>query len=189
MKIILASNSPRRKELFNYITSDFMVSVSHVDESYDEKLSPYEIVLYLSKIKAETVSSKFPHDLVIGCDTIVCLDKQILEKPLSDEHAFEMLKTLSNKTHQVITGVTLLINHQVESFYSTTDVTFYPLSDQEIKDYIQTKEPFDKAGAYGIQGHASKFVKEIKGDYFTVVGLPIGQLYQKLKTYSNLPLF
>ncbi len=181
MKIILASNSPRRKELLKYITDDFSVYVSNVDEEYDINLLPHEIVMYLSKQKALPVSNKFPNDLVIGSDTIVSLDKEILGKPQNKDDAYQMLKKLSNNTHQVITGVSLIYNNTVDSFYSTTDVTFYELSDEEIYAYINTQEPFDKAGAYGIQGYASKFVKEIKGDYFTVMGLPVGKLYQKIK--------
>ncbi|QVK17994.1 septum formation inhibitor Maf [Mycoplasmatota bacterium] len=181
MNIILASNSPRRRELLQYITNDFTVVVSHVDETYDKNLLPQEIVLYLSKLKAQAVSQNHPQDLIIGCDTIVCLEDKILEKPVNEDDAYKMLKRLSGKTHQVITGVTLIHSTEIESFYTSTDVAFYDLNDEEINDYIKTKEPFDKAGAYGIQGYASKFVKEIKGDYFTVVGLPVGTLYQRLK--------
>ncbi len=181
MKIILASRSPRRRDLLQYILDDFTVTTSDVDETYDKNLLPHEIVLFLSKQKAKAVEKDYPNDLIIACDTIVSLNNEILEKPLDENDAFKMLKRLSHKTHQVITGVTLLMNHQMDSFYSKTDVTFYDLSEVEIRDYIKTGEPFDKAGAYGIQGYASKFVKEVKGDYFTVVGLPVGKLYQKLK--------
>ncbi|HEY8364649.1 MAG TPA: Maf family protein [Haloplasmataceae bacterium] len=185
MKIILASKSPRRKELLKYITTDFITVVSNIDEKYDTNLSPQDIVLFLSQSKAKVISKDYPNDIVIGCDTIVSLDNLILEKPVDKEDAFKMLKTLSNKTHQVYTGVTIIYNNIIDSFYQKTEVTFYPLSDEEITKYINTKEPFDKAGAYGIQGFGSKFIKEIHGDYFTVVGLPIGELYQRLKKITG----
>lgn len=182
-KIILASNSPRRKELLNLLNVPFTVEVSHVDEDYNKTLLPHEIVEYLSSLKAKKIALANPQSIVIGADTIVSLKNKILEKPKSFSHAFEMLKLLSNETHQVITGITIIHNNQIESFNSLTEVTFYELSDQEITDYINSNEPFDKAGAYGIQGYAAKFVKRINGDYFTVVGLPIAQLYQMLKKY------
>ncbi len=181
MKLVLASSSPRRKELLKYISNDFIVSVSQVNEIYDKNLLPHEIVLTLSKQKAEAVSKDYPNHIVIGSDTVVSIKGKVLEKPINDSHAFEMLRMLSNQTHQVVTGVTIIQNNQIDSFYSITDVTFYELTDQEIIEYIKTKEPFDKAGAYGIQGYASKFVKKINGDYFTVMGLPVGELYQRLK--------
>ncbi len=182
-KIILASKSPRRKELLKLLNVPFSVEVSHTDEYYDENLPPHEIVEYLSLHKAKKIAIANPQNIVIGADTIVAINNHILEKPKSSSDAFQMLKLLSNQTHQVITGITIIYNNQIESFNSFTEVTFYELSDQEILDYINTKEPFDKAGGYGIQGYAAKFVKQLIGDYFTVVGLPVGELYQRLKKY------
>ncbi|MDF2699813.1 MAG: septum formation protein Maf [Haloplasmataceae bacterium] len=181
MQLVLASNSPRRKELLKMIGYNFIVDVSNVNETYSNELVPTEIVLYLSRLKAEAVYSRHLDDLIIGSDTIVVCDDKILEKPVDNFNAYEMLKCLSGKTHQVITGVTILSKDFNDSFTSITDVTFYDLTESEINSYIETKEPFDKAGGYGIQGPSAKFVKEIKGDYYTVVGLPIGELNQKLK--------
>jgi len=183
MKIILASNSPRRKELFKYIIDEFEVHVSEVDESYDPNLKPAEIVTYLSKQKALAVSKRFPNDLIVGSDTIVYIDDEVLEKPRTKEEAYQMLKKLAGRTHKVYTGVTIIYNNQIDSFHSETLVTFHDMSDEEIYDYIETKEPMDKAGAYGIQGYGAKFIKSITGDYFTVVGLPVSLLYQHLKKY------
>jgi len=185
MKIILASKSPRRKKLFQYITTDFITVDSNFIEAYDKNLSSNEIALYLSYQKAKSVYDTYPKDIIIGFDTIVSINEKVLGKPNNNDEAFMMLKQLSNKTHQVITGVTIIYNGNIDRFNSITDVTFYKLSDLEINDYINTREPFDKAGAYAIQGYGSKFVKCIKGDYFTVVGLPIAKLYHKLKKISK----
>jgi septum formation protein len=181
MNIVLATQSPRRKELFKYITSSFITVTSNVDERYSASLKPHEVVLHLSKIKAQSIYRDYPNDLIIGCDTIVSINDNILEKPQDANQAFEMLKLLSGNTHRVMTGVTLIRGETIDSFYSSTDVSFYPLTNEEIHSYIKTKEPFDKAGAYGIQGYASKFVEKINGDYFTVMGLPVACIYQKIK--------
>lgn len=177
--IILASQSPRRRELMGLITKDFEVKVSEVDESLPEGISPREAVMYLSKIKAEPFKNE--QQIVIGADTVVAIDDKILGKPKDKQNAFDMLKTLSGKTHSVFTGVTILKGEIANTFAVETRVTFFELSDQEILDYIATKEPMDKAGAYGIQGYGSLLVKEIQGDYFNVVGLPVSKLNQELK--------
>lgn len=182
-EIVLASQSPRRKELLSVITPDFVVDPSSVDENFDTNLTPPEVVEYLSKIKAEEVAKRHPNKIVIGSDTIVVCHNTILGKPVDDHDAFQMLKYLSGQAHNVITGVTIIKNENREVFHSTTKVEFFELTDDEIWSYIKTKEPFDKAGAYGIQGNAAKFIKSIEGDYFTVVGLPIAELYQRLKNY------
>src|SRR5690606_11247318 len=142
-----------------------------------------EIVTYLSMKKAQAVSRNYPQNIIIACDTIVEINGKILEKPKDYNDAFQMLKTLSNKSHQVITGVAIIYQDYQDSFFSTTQVTFYELSDEELSKYLNTNEAFDKAGAYAIQGYAAKFVKSINGDFFTVVGLPIGELHQRLKKY------
>lgn len=180
-EIILASKSPRRKELLKLIFDKFEIEDSSVHEAYDEHLSNEEIVLYLSKIKASAVFQKYSDKLIIAADTIVVYKNQILGKPSDKNDAYRMLKMLSGKTHQVITGVTILSDSINESFYSKTNVSFYELSDTEIFEYINSTEPYDKAGGYGIQGKAAKYIKEINGDYFTVVGLPVGMLYQRFK--------
>jgi septum formation protein len=182
-KLILASNSPRRKELLALITPNFTIEVSQVDETYESHMNPQEIVNHLASIKAVAVSSRNNDCVVIGADTIVVCDGEILGKPKDDHDAYRMLAMLSNKEHIVMTGVCIINNNQIKTFHSETKVRFYPLTEDEINDYIQSKEPFDKAGAYGIQGKAAKFIESIEGDYFTVVGLPVGKLYQNLKQY------
>lgn len=177
--IILASQSPRRRELMGLITKAFEVKVSEVDESLPEGISPRDAVMYLSKIKAEPFKNE--QQIVIGADTVVAIDDKILGKPKDKQNAFDMLKMLSGKTHSVFTGVTITKGESTNTFAVETRVTFFELSDQEILDYIATKEPMDKAGAYGIQGYGSLLVKEIQGDYFNVVGLPVSKLNQELK--------
>ena len=121
--------------------------------------------------------------MVIGSDTIVKINNQVLGKPKTHEEAREMLRLLSGNTHEVITGVTILYQDQRETFSSTSSVTFYPLTDEEIDTYIATNEPLDKAGSYAIQGDGAKFIRSIHGDFYTIVGLPIGELYHRLKKY------
>lgn len=177
--MILASKSPRRKELLSLITSDFTIKSAQVDEALPNGISPSDAVLYLSKIKAKP----FKHcgETVIGADTVVAIDGKILGKPKNADDAFDMLRLLGGKTHSVFTGVTIIKNGVEKSFYEETRVTFYELDDEEINAYISTNEPFDKAGAYGIQGKGSLLVKKIDGDYFNVVGLPVAKLARELK--------
>lgn len=181
-KIILASKSPRRRELMSLITENFEVCSADVDETLENGITPENAVLYLSEIKANPFSHLAGDDsVVIGADTVVAVDGKILGKPKDNAHAFKMLKSLSGKEHSVFTGVTLLCGNIKKSFYEETKVCFYPLSDEEINEYISTGECSDKAGAYGIQGKGSLLVKYIKGDYFNVVGLPVSRLYRELK--------
>ncbi len=180
--IILASQSPRRKELLSLITNDFSVIPAYVDETVPDNISVYETAEFLSKIKASALACDVSDgDIIIGADTVVICDGQIFGKPKDKADAFNMLSKLSGKTHKVITGVTIIKNKAVNSFSVTTEVTFYQLSENEINDYIETNEPMDKAGAYGIQGKGSLLVEKINGDYFNVVGLPIARLSQELK--------
>ncbi len=194
MKIILASASPRRKELLQLLEIPFEIIKSTVEEKITKTI-PYEVVEELSEQKAmdvftavkkemednNTLSEAF---LVIGSDTVVAIDGMILGKPKDEEDAFQMLKRLSGKKHQVYTGVTLIkYDGEKQSknvFHEKTEVVFQELSDKEILDYIATREPMDKAGSYGIQGFGAKFVKEIHGDYFNVVGLPVSRVYKEL---------
>lgn len=189
MELILASQSPRRKEILSLLGMPFSVAVSDADEAVDELLPPYFIAESLSLKKAAAVAKNvtFPA-IVIGADTIVVSDGKILGKPKDDADAFSMLSSLSGRTHSVISGVTILDTKcaKSESFYVETEVTFYPLTDKEIADYITTGECRDKAGAYGIQGRGGKFVEKISGDYFNVVGLPLSKLYQVLKKEFNI---
>lgn len=180
--IILASQSPRRQELLKLITSDFEIKVSNVDETLPDKITPKEAVMYLSKIKAEPFADG--DDIVIGADTVVALDGKILGKPKSEENAKEMLRFLSGRTHSVFTGVTLASDKKTKTFTVETKVKFFELTNEEIDAYIKTKEPFDKAGAYGIQGYGSLLVEKIDGDYFNVVGLPVSTLVRELKAFE-----
>ena len=189
MEIILASASPRRKEILSLLNIPFKIMVSDADETFDENLAPYFIAESLSLKKAAAVAKNVKeHALVIGADTIVVSDGRILGKPDGEECAYNMLKSLSGKWHSVISGVTVLDNKSAksESFYVETKVKFAPLSDDEITSYIKTKECMDKAGAYAIQGFGAKFIEEICGDYFNVVGLPLQKLYSVLKKEFNI---
>ena len=184
MNIILASNSPRRKELLKYISNDFIVKPSNVDETIPKDIPVELSAEYLAKLKASAIAQEYPNDLVIGCDTIVLHNNRILGKPSNENECFEYLKSLSNDTHKVITGVCLIYQNRVTSFSEVTEGTFHLLTDDEIYKYISTKEPFDKAGGYAIQGYGSLLVKKIHGDYFNVVGLPISKLNRVIKSLN-----
>jgi septum formation protein len=186
MSVVLASNSPRRKELLKYIFNEFTVAPSNVDETIPKGVLPENSAQYVATQKAMAVAKKYPHSLVIGCDTVVLYGSLVLGKPSSVEDCFNTLKSLSDCTHKVITGVCLVYDGNVKAFSETTEVTFNALSDEDIRKYISTGEPFDKAGGYGIQGYGSLLVKEIHGDYFNVVGLPVSKLNQVLKTFYPL---
>ena len=194
MKIILASASPRRRELLDQIGVCFAVQPACGEEKITSA-DPKKVVEELSAQKAAEVADtqKEGDWLVIGADTVVSCKGQILGKPGSEENAFRMLAMLEGNTHEVYTGVTLIrIKKESGHFYQEsrtfsegTDVSFYPMTEREICDYIATGEPMDKAGAYGIQGKAAIFVKGIRGDYNNVVGLPIARLYQELKSWKE----
>lgn len=186
MAIILASASPRRRELMKFITEDFTVKVSDVREVTDPDLSPEETVKSLAVIKGEAVAGNCPGDTVISADTVVVLDGKILGKPKNEEDAFSMLCALSGKTHEVFTGVCIIHGGKKTVFAERTEVSFYSLSDEEIRAYIATGEPSDKAGAYGIQGKGCTLVKSINGDYNNVVGLPVSKLYRIMKESSAI---
>lgn len=185
MHYILASASPRRKELFCNITEDFTVQPADVEETIPPDMLPEDVAAYLSHVKAEAVSQNNPNAIVVGCDTIVLLGDQLLGKPHSPEEAKNMLQALSGKTHQVITGTTVTDGSRTVTFSSETAVTFYPLSEAEIDAYLETGEPFDKAGAYGIQGKGSLLIHGIQGDYFTVMGLPVARLSRILRQFTE----
>lgn len=176
--LILASKSPRRRELLSLITTDFEIKSADVDETLPEGISPQEAVEYLSKIKAEPFDNGI--DTIIGADTVVAVDSKILGKPADRQQAAEMLKSLSGKYHSVFTGVTVIKPEQSVTFSVETKVKFFDLSDEEIYSYVATGECDDKAGAYGIQGKGSLLVEKIDGDYFNVVGLPISKLNKYL---------
>ncbi len=181
MKLILASGSPRRKELINLITGDFEIVIPDVDESFDIGITALDAVLYLSGLKAYEVFRQNPDAAVIGADTVVEQDGVILGKPLDKADALRMLGLLSGKSHRVHTGVTVLHPGGRRQFTASTIVTFSPMSDDEIDGYVATGEPMDKAGAYGIQGLGGVYIPRIEGDYYNVMGLPINSLYYLLK--------
>ena len=183
IRVILASKSPRRKELMEMLKIPFDIIVSDIEENIDYNNDLVKEIEKLSYQKAKAVFDNHSDALVIGSDTIVKIGNDILGKPHSLQEAKSMLEELSDNTHEVVTGVTILYKDVVETFSSVAEVTFYPLTDKEIDDYINTNEPMDKAGSYAIQGDGAKFIKSIKGDFYTIVGLPIGELYHRLKKY------
>lgn len=186
MALILASGSPRRRELMHLITDDFTVKTTDADETLPADIDPAKAAEFLAVQKAKAAAELYPEDTVIGCDTTVIHDGRILGKPADRADAEKMLKALSGCTHQVITGAAIISGGRVFSFSETTQVEFYPLTDSEIQSYLDTDEPYDKAGSYGIQGKGSLFIKGIKGDYFNVVGLPVALLYRKLKEIKEI---
>ena len=197
-KIILASGSPRRKQLLTQTGFEFEICISQCEEKITSS-DPKKVCMELSLQKALDVASMIKaynqkHDdiasdrdlIIIGADTIVAIDDQILGKPKDDDEAVQMLKKLSGKEHDVYTGVSFVFMSSdgrvgEHSFYERTGVNVYDLDDDEIRDYVDSGEPLDKAGAYGIQGSFAKYIKEISGDYFNVVGLPVARLYHELK--------
>ncbi len=181
---ILASASPRRQELFSLLELNFKVQPSEVEEIHDESLLPENLVKSLSSQKAQDVAAKVSENLaVVGADTIVFLEDKVLGKPNDEAEAKKMLRNLSGKTHKVFTGFTILHKSQkVEvSEAVTTEVKFKKLSESEIESYVKTKEPMDKAGAYGIQGFGSILVEKVNGCYFNVMGFPLNRFYEALK--------
>ena len=183
--MILASQSPRRQELIANITQDFRVIVSEAEELLPDGIAPGQVPEYLAVIKAEAVAASHPEEIVIGADTVVILDGEVLGKPRDKDDAARMLRGLSGKAHTVITGCAILGFGRRVTFSESTRVEFYPLSDREIEEYIATGEPFDKAGAYGIQGRGSVLVKRIEGDFFNVMGLPVARLKRELEAFTR----
>lgn len=182
--LILASNSPRRKELLADAGFLFDVEVIPTDESYPEDLHASEVAGYISEGKAEVFRGRYPDKLVLTADTVVITDTEILGKPKDFEDAFRMLRMLSGKTHEVITGVSLLRGEMLRTVSDRALVTFRHLEDAEIKYYIDTCKPYDKAGAYGVQEWISKIgIEHIEGSFFTIMGLPVHIVYQMLKPY------
>lgn len=219
IRLVLASASPRRRELLSQIGLEFTVMPS-TKEEHAKATEAGALVQELSRQKAEDIweqlsggqqnpdanqeqlsgadqeqisdemrepnldGKRQPELLVIGADTVVCCEGKILGKPHSREAAAEMLAALQGRSHEVYTGVTLYSQSEAVTFFECTQVEFYPMTEAEISDYIDSKEPMDKAGAYGIQGLGARFVKGIRGDYNNVVGLPVGRLYQELKSHG-----
>ncbi len=179
MQLILASQSPRRKELLGFLHIPFVIRAADIDETMDAAKPPEAEVARVSRKKAEATPRE-PGDIVIAADTIVVCDGQVLGKPQSPEHAIHMLSLLSGRAHQVMTGLTVLRDRQVLTCTECTDIYFRPLSEREIENYVATGEPMDKAGAYAIQGGAALFAQHMVGDYYNVMGLPVCKLWQLL---------
>lgn len=182
--LILASASPRRRELLAQAGLTFRVIPSQWEETAPDGLSPQERVRFLARGKAQDVARLYPNDVIIGADTLVFLDDQPLGKPHSEQEAAAMIQSLSGRTHTVSTGVCILAPGKEICFAATTEVTFYLLEGTEIAAYIATGEPMDKAGAYGIQGRGAVFVRGICGDYNNVVGLPLAETVRALRQIS-----
>ncbi|MCK5732093.1 MAG: septum formation protein Maf [Tenericutes bacterium] len=184
-RIILASNSPRRKGLMKYLDYDYEIIASNVEELIDPKLEHEDLVMDLAFQKAYAIFKENKDAIVLGFDTLVIVDDYILGKPKNKEEAKIFLKILSNRTHKVMTGCSILTKGYSKAFHTEALVSFVKLSEEEIDAYIKTGESMDKAGAYGIQGYGAKFVQGVSGDYFTIVGFPIARLYQELKKIIN----
>ncbi len=184
MSLILASASPRRKELLSLFKRPFTIRVADIDETMDPAKPPFDEVARVSRLKALAI----PHDeedTVIAADTIVVCQGKVLGKPKDEADAVKMLSLLSGRDHQVMTGCTILMGEKTQTFTEVTDLHFRELTEQEIKAYVATKEPMDKAGSYGIQGGAALFCEKMVGDYYNVMGLPVCRLWQELKAMEE----
>lgn len=180
-RIVLASSSPRRRELLTMIGVAHEVMPPDIDESYLPGEAPLAHAERLAREKAATIASAIPDAIVIGADTIVVIDGEVLGKPRNEPHAADMLRQLSGRTHEVLTAVAVARGTRVESEVEIVSVTFRDLDDNEIRAYIATREPMDKAGAYGIQGYGATIVQRIAGDFFAVMGLALGRLIRLLE--------
>ncbi len=186
-QLILASSSPRRKELLNQVNIQHNVRKQHVDESNVPFYNPRTYVESLAERKGRSVVFESDREVILSADTIVCFDGQILEKPKTREEAFNMLRKLSGQTHEVYTGVMLRSPEQEMFIVDKTSVEFWPLSKEDIELYLDTGESFDKAGGYGIQSTGAMLVKQISGDYNNVVGLPLSRVVRSLRTFGIYP--
>ncbi len=191
MKFILASKSPRRKEILETIGLRFDVVTSYADESYDPSASPYEIVQALAEKKAIAVRDlligggrNLSDTLIIAADTIVYCSGEILGKPHNKENSIKMLNSLNGKRHSVLSGISVIYRDEVKSSYDETFVKFARMTDTEIERYAESGEPYDKAGAYAVQGYASMWVEGIEGCYFNVVGLPVNKLRELIGEFG-----
>ncbi len=182
--LILASASPRRKEILSLADFEFDVITADIEEALDPNLAPHELVMSLASQKAGAVAADYPDKTVIGADTVVVLNGKVLGKPHTTDEAVQMLKALSGNIHEVLTGVCLKKGNKEHCFYERTAVTFYPLEEEMIIRYVESGECMDKAGAYGIQGKGSVLVKGIEGDYFNVVGFPLARFCREIKAFA-----
>ncbi|SET43862.1 septum formation protein [Enterococcus malodoratus] len=184
MTVILASQSPRRQELLRWLITDFVVQPADIDEEVKDQYMPTDYVTEMARQKAAAIADEYPEDLVIASDTVVVLGEQILGKPKSREEAFGMLKSMSGGSHLVYTSVVICQEEQVAEKLTSAKVTFYPLTEAEINRYLDSDDYKDKAGAYGIQNGAGAFVEKIEGDYYSIVGFPVGAVNQMLKDFD-----
>ncbi len=184
--LILASQSPRRRELLSLFAEKFVVCPAQREEKADASLPPAQYVISLARAKALEAAEQYPKDTVIGADTVVVFKGEILGKPKDKADAVRMLTLLSGNTHSVFTGVAVAADGRLNCFAEETKVTFFPLSAEEIELYTDSGEPFDKAGAYGIQGKGALLAEKIDGDYYNVMGLPTGRLYRLLRDMGKL---
>lgn len=185
LKLVLASQSPRRRELLESLNVEFEIRTKNTDESFPDEMPPSEVPVYLAKKKADALfNSLADNEMLITSDTIVCIDNSILNKPQDRSEAIKMIQMLQSKTHRVYTGVCLTSLEKQIFFYDRADVSFAPLEREEIEYYVDNFKPFDKAGAYGIQewiGYAA--VEKLEGSFYTVMGLPTQKLYSELKKF------
>ncbi len=183
MRVILASKSPRRIELIKMITDNVIIRPTEADETFDEKKNEYENVMLAAKAKAEAANTGeiSGEDVILGVDTIVVLDGEVYGKPEDKDDARRMITSLSGRSHSVISGVCIIQGGSCHMFYDETIVTFDKMTADEIEAYISSSEPYDKAGAYAVQGLAGKYIKRLDGCYFNVVGLPVNKIYNKFK--------
>ncbi|MBQ7860093.1 MAG: septum formation protein Maf [Faecalibacterium sp.] len=186
MSIILASASPRRKELMTLITPQFTVETAAVDESAISAHDPAALVLALAYAKCMAVAKNHPDDIVIGCDTVVDCGGQVFGKPADAADACRMLQALSGRTHAVHTGVCMAKGERVATFSDTCKVSFFSIRPEDLQAYIATDEPYDKAGAYAIQGHAALWIDRLEGDYYTIMGFPVSRAAHLLEEFNNL---
>ncbi|MGG5317558.1 Maf family protein [Enterococcus sp. AZ072] len=184
MAVILASQSPRRKELLAWLIPEFTVQPANVDEEIKSGHTPKEYVQEMARQKAAAIAGCNPQDLIIASDTIVVLEDKILGKPKNRQEAYEMLESMNGSSHKVYTAVVLRQGNHVEEALTSATVTFYSLSVEEIENYLNTGDYKDKAGAYGIQHQAGVFVEKIEDDYYSIVGFPVGKVNQMLKSFS-----
>lgn len=182
-KIILASKSPRRKQIMEMLNIPFEIIVADIDEKINQNNDLVKEIENISFLKALKVFNDHKDAIVIGADTIVVVNNEVLGKPKDEEDAKRMLELLQNNKHHVITGVTILSNNQSETFSNISEVYFNSIDDKEIEEYIKTGEPMDKAGAYAIQGLGAKFIKKIDGDFYSIMGLPVSDINIRLKKY------
>ena len=183
MQLILASASPRRKELLGLFHIPFTVRVADIDETMDPAKAPFDEVARVSRLKAQAIARE-PEDVIIAADTIVVCEGKVLGKPGSEAEAVSMLQLRSGRDHQVMTGCTVVRGDRAETFTEVTDLHFRSLSRKEIENYVASGEPMDKAGSYGIQGGAALFCERMAGDYYNVMGLPVCRLWETLQAMA-----